>query len=451
VITFDENKYENLEAVIDVSTRQLELIKDNLKELNRRLKRFQTASLKALNKEFGKDFLEQFDVERITDRHKEEYIQILRQNIAIWKLRRDAMNKDKEEALAEKKALNVGDLAEQRRLSDLKAKLDRKLADCDLLILPRMTIFNAARRERIQNQLHQLDKAQVDAIRDFLKRGKPVLACFGPPTDMDNMPQDFMHGRSDGLEEVLQQLGLRFERDTILYTSEIKSYGERRGPLVILGLQSEVPPAKFEWVPGGRMGRDALKGSRALDPNPIAESMRLTAAGVGPQENLDLRIRNPRPVTYSGLGGTTSNVDPVFFMTDVSAWKERQPFPSGATTPSPGKSGTSQQSIGVAIEASVPPSWGGSPGKVRVAGIGHGGVFMGEHLSPVREKLLLDTCNWLLGRDDLLAHANEQPWSFPRVALSDSSKGLWLWGTRLVIPLFFLLLGVAVLLKRSVR
>ena len=34
--------------------------------------------------------------------------------------------------------------------------------------------------------------------------------------------------------------------------------------------------------------------------------------------------------------------------------------------------------------------------------IGHGGVFNGGELSPAKEMLLLDTCNWLLGRDDEL-------------------------------------------------
>jgi hypothetical protein len=180
--------------------------------------------------------------------------------------------------------------------------------------------------------------------------------------------------------------------------------------------------------------------------------MRLTVAGVDKPENLDIGIRNPRPVYFEPLFGKKQlNEDPVFLMTDATAWKERNPFPPEGKVPEPERGQTSQFPIGVAVETSLPASLHARREKVRVAGIGSGGVFTGPRLSPAREKLLLDTCNWLLSRDDLLAKANEVPWSFPRVALSDSAKSLWLWTTRLVIPLFFLLLGVAVLLKRSLR
>src|SRR5262249_22973251 len=80
--------------------------------------------------------------------------------------------------------------------------------------------------------------------------------------------------------------------------------------------------------------------------------------------------------------------------------------------------------VAVAVETEVPDSWYDSPdakpARVRVAVIGHGGPFLGTSLNPLQEKLLLDTCNWLLGRDDRLARTHDDEgnpipqWRYPR-------------------------------------
>jgi hypothetical protein len=82
--------------------------------------------------------------------------------------------------------------------------------------------------------------------------------------------------------------------------------------------------------------------------------------------------------------------------------------------------------------------------------IGQGELFVGNELSPPRERLFLQTANWLLGRDDYLPQA-EHPWSYPRIALSPSEKSIWLWGARLGLPVLFAYLGWVVLLARQVR
>src|SRR5262249_16282669 len=87
---------------------------------------------------------------------------------------------------------------------------------------------------------------------------------------------------------------------------------------------------------------------------------------------------------------------------------------------------------------------------VRVAVIGHGGVFIAPTLSPVREKLLLDTCNWLLGRDDLLAKDN-RTWEYPRVTLRAGEKNLWQLGAWLGLPLVCVYLGMVMWLVRRMR
>ena len=117
----------------------------------------------------------------------------------------------------------------------------------------------------------------------------------------------------------------------------------------------------------------------------------------------------------------------------VAVWLERGPaFPDGRapphfTPPSPSDpdNGTvdarrrGQFPIGVAVETALPESWGkdAKDKTVRVAAIGQGEVFVGADLKPPQERLLLQTVNWLLGRDDYLPQA-EHPWSYPRLALT---------------------------------
>jgi hypothetical protein len=247
---------------------------------------------------------------------------------------------------------------------------------------------------------------------------------------------------------------------------ETKSFGERRGALFIAGTRVEVPPVEFAWRAGGRPGVLAQGSDRT--PNPISTSLRLTARSVGKDNAPDLRLRHPRPVYYEPPKGQKLATDPTFLMTNPDAWNESQPFPTRERTPrfekpkpTDPERGTvneerqGQFSIAVAVETRVPESWydgdkSASPGRVRVAVIGHGGVFMGPALGPVKEKLLLDVSNWLLGRDDLLARDNET-WEFPRVTLGDSENALWQWGTRLGLPLLFVYLGFVVLMVRRLR
>src|SRR5439155_535728 len=111
--------------------------------------------------------------------------------------------------LKEKAGLNVEEAAEQRRMTDLRAKLERLLADCDLLLVPRMTLRNAAQGDSINPRVYQLDNAQVEALADFVKSGKPVLACFGPMASPGGPPAG-----PDSLEELFARLGVKFGKQT---------------------------------------------------------------------------------------------------------------------------------------------------------------------------------------------------------------------------------------------
>ena len=145
---------------------------------------------------------------------------------------------------------------------------------------------------------------------------------------------------------------------------------------------------------------------------------------------------------------------------------EDNPFPTRERTPrfelpkNDPNAGTVEEKrrgpfpIGVAAETELPAAWfdksDQAPHEERVAVIGHGGVFVGATLTPLRAKLLLDTCNWLLGRDDLLAKDNET-WQYPRVVLDDTEKKLWHLGTFLGIPLLFVYIGLLVFMVRRMR
>lgn len=225
-----------------------------------------------------------------------------------------------------------------------------------------------------------------------------------------------------------------------------------------------MPPIDFAWKPGGRptVIRESTKH------NPIRDSIALAARAVGQEQGLQLRLRHPRPVYLTDASGQAKD-EAVFMMTSPDAWNESQPFPTRERTPrfEPPKKGDPDEGtvaekrqgqfpVGVAAEVKVPATWSEGTSakdpdkKVRVAVIGHGGVFMGPALGPVQEQLLLDVSNWLLGRDDLLARS-DRVWQYPRVELDKEALTLWQCAGGLGPPLFFVVLGCMVLLVRRIR
>jgi hypothetical protein len=463
VLTFDETKYERLEEQLTDLDANIRGLESDLQELRRQQKTWETASLDQLTKDYAK----QLEVERVTEQIRQAYLaRAVRPNLALLQVMLDQQREEREAAAKEKAGLNVESLTEQRRIADLRAKTNRMLADCDLLILPRMTLFNAARGERIPNRVYQLDQAQAEAVKDFLKAGKPVLVCFGPTNEPANRMEPPSATGPDQLEGALEQLGIRFGRETVLFNVESKSFAERRGGLIVLGTNVEVPPVEFDWQPGaGRPSAKAVTDEKA--PNPVRRSMRLAARSLGKDQALDLRLRHPRPIYYEPAPGRKQSFEAEFMLTNPASWNEADPFPTRERTPrfEPPKAddptkGTRDEKrrgpfpIGVAVETTLPPDWYSEkatrPAEVRVAAIGHGGVFIGPTLSPAREKLLLDLCNWLMGRDDLLTK-DEQRWQYPRVALSERDQRLWQWGTALGMPVLFAYLGLVVLMVRRVR
>ncbi len=500
--TFEESKLEQIDDQITSIQDAISSNDEALKELEKRRQEWATEPLSKLaDTDLGRTVKRRLDITSDKDFNEDVRKRVLAEfdeNLGVARVlvpvTRERLGKELDSLRKDREGVAKAEepLAEQRRLNDLHAKTARALADCDLLILPRATLFNVARGERIPNGLYKLDPAQLAAIREFVCAGKPLLVCLGPINEPPGRPDP--DAGPDGLEEMLSGLGLHLGRQTVLFDVETKSFGQRSGGLVIGGTSVEVPPLRLdEWKPGTGLP-PAKQGTEAgLPPNPLRESLRLTARRLGKGDSLDLRLRHPRPVYYdaavarlpgslgmwafapgAGLGGMSwgslflfgregraQAFQPEFLMTDAESWNESQPFPTRERTPhyEPPKPDDPVSDpyeikrvgpfpVGVAVEV---PNWYSTATNVapplRVAAIGQGGVFIGPQLSPAKEKLLLDTCNWLLGRDEQLTRAGEV-WKYPRVELDERARALWLWGLMGGLPVLVAFAGLVVVMWR---
>jgi hypothetical protein len=262
-------------------------------------------------------------------------------------------------------------------------------------------------------------------------------------------------------------VGVRLGKQTVLFNADARAFADRRVNPLRVEEVVKVPPLDFEHPTAasrGIWGR-ANEGAEAapLPPNRIREGLRVLAHSVG--ADFDLRMRFPRPVYFEPAKGREPKVDPVFLLT-AEGWNDDQPFVTRGRKPhyEPPKTddpanGTLDEKrranfpVGIAVEAPLPGGWSSDPSKtVRLAVIGQGDVFVGGELPPVKERLFLQTANWLLGRDDALPRA-DHPWSYPRVDLEADSpdERLWLWGTCLGLPALSAYLGFVVLLVRRLR
>jgi hypothetical protein len=426
---------------------------------------------------------DQLDGNKVTEELARLQTAVLQANLESIDKAMPAYRQRLAEVQEEKSKLNVPALNEQRRMTDVKAKMERLLADCDLLIIPRMTLRNTADDyENIPGRVYRLDEPQVEAIKEFLKAGKPVLACLGPTNaPREGMPQP-EDSQPDAFEDLLTQLGVRLGKETVLFDDEVEALADSRSGAEIGGVQFEPPPVLFDWTPGA--GRPVGSPPPSDRTNRIRESLRLTARALGKDAEgkpvpLDIRIRHPRPIYFVSSRGGKIAFDPDFLMTDPRSWNEDQPFPTADSVPQferPSKgrdkdAGMLETSkdplearrrgpfpIGVAVETPLPSSWYGSasgkPATVRLAVIGQGGFFTGKKMAPTQERLFVNTIDWLLGRDDQLPR-DDRVWSYPRVndtiPPDSEMEYLWLWGVRLGLPVLFAFSGLVVLLFRRLR
>ncbi len=438
-----------------------------------------------------------------TARFRDEFLEVLNANLEPIAERLEELESNLQVVQKELSTIREEEsLLADRRIADVNVKLDKLLAECDLLILPRMTIYNAARGESIPPELHRLENDQAKAIQDYLKLGKPLLACFGPVNDSRNsapVTEPF-----DDVEQLLAQFGIELGPDTILFDTETEAFSDLQAGRSLGGGAAEIPPLQFD-----ESNDTKLVPQQTKQPNPISRSMQVTARSV--DKPLDLLARSPRAVYLKRNWQAKLPFAGTFVYTDSDSWNEAKPFgdfqsliPGNPNSPmvltnaprfqrtpetdpkygTPAAERRGPFPVGVAIEAEPPINWyqedyaswvalSGLLGPLdpvgilplgltvaareverstsRIVVLGHGGLFLGDELKPAQAQFLLQTCNWLLNRNERLPAATEAPWSYPRVALSEQARRLWTWLTVGGLPVLFAYLGMVVWLIRRVR
>jgi hypothetical protein len=391
----------------------------------------------------------------VTAANRQRLLDRLHSNLAFAEEINDLDRRQRESVVKELTGLKEEDIRERRRMTDLRAKLDNELAECDLLLIPRQTILsNGTPIVKGLPEVHDLNADQAAAIKEFMCRGKPVFACFGPR----NQP-GLGATPPDDVEKLFADLGVHLGKKTVLFNAQVRAFAESDENPFRLSKSVEVPPLHLDTD-------ESEDAAKSLPPNPIRESLLLTAHSTG--RPFDLTVRYPRPVYLDNDVWQTLKFDPDVLTADRASWNDAKPFrtlerpipsysppdrkdPDNAT---PEATRRGPFTVAVAFETDVPARWqlsaADQPAKLRIAAVGHGGLFIGKELSPSQEGLLLDTCNWLLGRDDRLARPAVE-WRYPRVAMSGYEETLWLWGARLGLPLLFAYLGAVALLLRRLR
>jgi hypothetical protein len=398
----------------------------------------------------------------------------------------------------EKATLKAENLAEKRRLTDVELKAKAMLANVDLLIIPRLTLRNVPARDVLPNRWFHLAPSQFNAVKTYLKQGKPVLFLLGPANEDEAEDPSEKSEPPDQLEPMLAELGFHLPKQTILFNIETREYNQRKfsGPFARSKDETEVPGLKFDDDTETGL---TSKTKETWHPHPIRTSLKLMHRTTSRNTIQDIRVRHPRPVyrvppalsdtaaagivgdfALPGMAGPKHaavawfqqfklkpDQNAAFLVTHEESWNTENPFIVDDKIPrftpakdeDPKKNTVAEERpgpfpIAAAVETPLPPSWFGKdetrPKQVRVAVIGSGGIFIGKSLQPMQEKMLLDVANWLLGRDDLLAR-DVGTWQYPRVSMSSLEFSLWEWGARLGLPLLFIYLGTVVMMVRRMR
>ena len=394
--------------------------------------------------------------------------------------------------------------AENRRIADVKAKMKQYVAECDLLIVPRLTVIDISRGEQgiIPPSLFNLSKDQAEVVKEFLVAGKPVLFAVGP-TNIDRRGS----GERDDVEALLPPLGIIPGRQTVLTDSELVAITERQNEA--FGVSVEVPALTFDLTPADKKAA-----------NPVGNAFRITARAV--DSKLDVKKSGYRPLYPSDAVKQRSPFDPIIATTGTDSFNKDRPLAEDDYLPKfdpkkqdEAKIGTRDEErrgpfpVALAVETRVPVEWldpeGISPKAnpaaalagpagvystsppgygvlmaasaislpfdgglmaalvtlaaqqekvktVRVVAIGHGGLFTGKKLDPGSETLLLHSCNWLLKRDDRLpADLPEAArWHYPRSDVSAPGIVLW-WALAAGLPVLAVCFGLLAFIVRKVR
>ena len=488
--TYDESKLEEVEADFLAASDALTEATIQAQAFEVMKKRTETGTLAELDRVFrkavGRAVTTEADREMLLKR-------LIQPNLELWQSSAEEAKKQ----LAEKepeylKYLSDDRVLGSRRSNDVKAKLAAAVADCDLLVIPRLTTVNLVGRFVITPSLFNLVKDQTDAVKEFVKAGKPVLFGLGP-TQVGRAPRPGDEA-GDEVEKMLARLGIEAGTQTIITPVEAAEMAKRRTAGAFGGKMPELPPLQVDLKPTG-----------GKPPHPVAVALDQTARTV--RKKVEVKKSGYRPLYLSPAVAGRMAYSPELLLTAADAWNEDRPLMEGnyvpkyePTKPDDAKKGTREEEkkqpylVGVAAEVPVPTEWtnpssatfgklaaavvGGGPlgvglslgtaasllspdgldadpsrQMVRIAVFGHGGLFNGPKLEPGQEALLLHTVNWQLKRDDRLPAdvPDADKWRYPRAPLDEKQQLYWLWGAVAGVPLLVAFLGIIALMIRWLR
>lgn len=479
--TYEESELDRAESRYNLFSLLVNDRETAVKQLGELRTRVDKATLPELDRMFGRQLGRRITAEddrqlirKIVDANvqlrQEELAEFTRQQGEFGSQYRDLMRNER--------------AAENRRLTDVKAKLKQYVDECDLLIVPRLTVVDITRGEAgtIPASLFNLNKDQAEVVQEFLKAGKPVLFAMGP-SNLDRRGPDLLGGGGDDVEKLIGQLGIELGKQTIITDVEGQVIAERQDET--LRTSVDVPALVFD-----------LPTKEGKAPNPVGTAFRVTARAV--DRKLDVKKSGYRPVYVSaGLAERLPFVGEMAY-TVRESWNEDRPLAEDDSVPKfepakpdDPKKGTRDEErrgpfpVGVAIETPIPVEWvdpkfgpqistaaaifGADHGLtaagvtlaaqaqprpvVRVVVLGHGGLFTGKRLDPAHEALLLHTVNWELHRDDRLPRelADEAKWRFPRTDLAPREYRAWWLGAFLGLPALVIYFGLIALMIRKVR
>ena len=391
------------------------------------------------------------------------------------------------------------------RQPNVKARMAEILADCDLLIVSRLTVTTLSPRRAVPSSLHNLSRDQAVAIQDYLAAGKPIICCFGAADVGPRQPRSDEPSGPDDVEKLIRRLGIDLGPQIVVTDVEYQAMASQRSrPNRPFGKSPSPPTAIVEPPKPGTV------------PNPIAVGFDLTNRSLAGQ--LQVVRSGFRPVYVEPSLKLAYSWE--ILHTAPESWNKNWPETASfadprylpkfeATKPTDDRKGTRNEErkgsvpVGVAAEVPIPAAWldpidyakfagaqigaaspGGfglqsayafaaldidpnlglgaerakaaldsdkAPSTVRLVVFGHGGLFNGKELDPGRETLLLQSVHWSLKRDDLMPRDSAEPWRYPRVGLSPVEYAGWRWGSFLGLPLIAAYLGLIVLMLRRLR
>src|SRR5262249_14155179 len=166
--TFEETKYERLLEERDGIEQGIKALQARVRSIGEMKSDFQKMTLDELSRKYAR----QLGGRKLTaDRQRQNLAEQLADELDLQEKALREAELQLQETKAELGKIDVDRATEQRRMTDIRAKLDRILSECDLLLIPRLT--RRPNGQMLSNEVHKLDKVHLDALKNYLKRGKP--------------------------------------------------------------------------------------------------------------------------------------------------------------------------------------------------------------------------------------------------------------------------------------